>query len=360
MHQRILVTGGAGFVGSAVALAIRRKHPESSVIAVDNLHRRGSELNLPRLREAGVRFVHGDVRDLDDLLSLPQQPELIIECSAEPSVLAGYGGSPEYLVRSNLFGCFNCLEFARRCSSDFIFVSTSRVYPIALLNQLRYTEQESRFVLAPEQVLPGVSAAGISEDFPLDGARSLYGMTKLGAELMVEEYSDAYGINSIIDRCGLITGPWQMGKSDQGVVVLWLAAHYFSRPLSYIGYGGRGKQVRDFLHVDDFCDLVMRQMEQFSLYQGKRFNVGGGVSGSISLRELTALCAEVTGRTVQIGSEPATRKADVPIYITDCGRVSAVEGWTPKRDARSTLRDILDWIQAHERELRPLLVPENG
>jgi CDP-paratose 2-epimerase len=360
MHQRILVTGGAGFVGSAVALAIRKKHPESTVMALDNLHRRGSELNLPRLREASVQFVHGDVRDLNDLLSLPLEPELIVECSAEPSVLAGYGGSPQYLVRSNLFGCFNCLELARRCSSDFIFVSTSRVYPIALLNQLRYTEQESRFVLTPEQALPGVSSSGINEDFPLDGARSLYGMTKLGAELMVEEYSDAYGINSIIDRCGLITGPWQMGKSDQGVVVLWLAAHYFGRPLEYIGYGGRGKQVRDFLHVDDFCDLVLRQAEQFSLYQGRRFNVGGGVSCSISLRELTALCAEVTGRTVPIGSEPATRKADVPIYITDCARVSAVEGWTPKRDARSTLRDILEWIQTHERDLRPLLVPENG
>ena len=360
MHRRILVTGGAGFIGSAVALAIQKKHPDSSVIALDNLHRRGSELNLPRLRDAGVRFVHGDVRDVNDLLSLPEEPELIVECSAEPSVLAGYCGSPQYLVASNLFGCFNCLELARRCSSDFIFISTSRVYPIALLNQLRYTEQESRFVLTAKQVLPGVSAAGISEDFPLDGARSLYGMTKLGAELMVEEYSDAYGINSIIDRCGLITGPWQMGKSDQGLVVLWLAAHYFGRPLSYIGYGGKGKQVRDFLDVDDFCDLVLRQVEQFSLYKGSRFNVGGGVSGSVSLLELTALCSEVTGRTVPIGSEPATRKADVPIYITDSRRVSAVEGWTPKRDARSTLRDILDWIQTHERELRPLLVAENG
>ena len=151
-----------------------------------------------------------------------------------------------------------------------------------------------------------------------------------------------------------------MGKSDQGLVVLWLAAHYFGRPLTYIGYGGRGKQVRDFLHVDDFCDLVLWQVEQFALYKGRRFNVGGGVSGSVSLLELTALCAEVTGRAVPIGSEPATRKADVPIYITDCGRVSAVEGWIPKRDARSTLRDILEWIQTHERELRPLLVPENG
>jgi CDP-paratose 2-epimerase len=359
MHQRVLVTGGAGFVGSAVALAIRTKHPGTSVVAFDNLRRRGSELNLERLREAGVQFVHGDVRNLNDLISLPLGPDLIVECSAEPSVLAGYGGSPQYLVDSNLFGCFNCLELARRYSSDFLFVSTSRVYPIALLNQLRYTEQASRFVLSGDQVLAGVSAAGINEDFPLDGARSLYGMTKLGAELMVEEYADAYGIRTIIDRCGLLTGPWQMGKSDQGLVVLWMAAHYFGRPLSYIGYGGTGKQVRDLLHVDDFCDLVLRQAEQFPLYQGKRFNVGGGVSGSVSLRELTALCAEISGRTIPIAGEPETRKADVPIYITDSARVSAVEGWKPRRDASATLRDILEWIKAHERELRPLLAPDS-
>src|SRR5271165_6240629 len=109
IHQRILVTGGAGFVGSSVALALKRSHPQTRVTAFDNLHRRGSELNLARLREAGVAFVHGDIRSLADLAGLAMQPDLIVECSAEPSAQAGYGGSPAYLIDTNLIGCYHCL-----------------------------------------------------------------------------------------------------------------------------------------------------------------------------------------------------------------------------------------------------------
>ena len=234
--------------------------------ALDNLRRRGSELNLPRLREAGVRFVHGDVRRPEDLAELPEAPEAIVECSAEPSAQSGYGGSPEYLVQTNLVGCYNCLELARRAKAAFLFLSTSRVYPAARVNALAFEESGTRFVLSERQAVAGASGQGIGEDFPLEGARSLYGMTKLAAELMIAEYGDAYGVPYVIDRCGLIAGPWQMGKTDQGVVALWMAAHYFKRPLSYIGFGGTGKQVRDILHVDDLCDLVAEQIRHFDRY----------------------------------------------------------------------------------------------
>jgi CDP-paratose 2-epimerase len=180
-------------------------------------------------------------------------------------VLAGYGGSPEYLIHTNLTGCFHCLEIARRAKADFLFVSTSRVYPVALINSLAWDETETRYALRTEQTLPGASQQGIREDFPLDGARSLYGMTKLAGELMVTEYGDAYGVRFVIDRCGLLTGPWQMAKSDQGVIALWVAAHAFNRSLKYIGFGGSGKQVRDFLHIDDFCDLVLDQIVHFAV-----------------------------------------------------------------------------------------------
>ena len=113
-YETVLITGGAGFVGSTLAIAIRHAHPGTSVIAFDNLHRRGSEMNLPRLKRAGARFVHGDVRSLADLAGIRPAPDLIVECSAEPSVLAGYGGSPEYLIQTNLTGCFHCLEIARQ------------------------------------------------------------------------------------------------------------------------------------------------------------------------------------------------------------------------------------------------------
>jgi CDP-paratose 2-epimerase len=129
MVERILITGGAGFVGSNLALAFKRDRPSATVIAFDNLKRRGSELALPRLRAGGVEFMHGDVRSMDDLASAGPA-DILIEASAEPSVHAGYGGDPSYVVHTNLFGAANCLEFARRHGSDFVFLSTSCVYSI--------------------------------------------------------------------------------------------------------------------------------------------------------------------------------------------------------------------------------------
>src|SRR5438067_1090732 len=150
MFTRILVTGGAGFVGASLATAFKKRHPQTAVVAFDNLHRRGSELNLPRLRHAGVDFVHGDVRSKDDLNSLAD-PDLILECSAEPSAQAGYSGSPAYLIETNLIGCFNCLELARRARAALIFISTSRVYPYRRLNALRFIEAETRYSLSADQ-----------------------------------------------------------------------------------------------------------------------------------------------------------------------------------------------------------------
>ena len=110
--MRVLVTGGAGFVGGNLVVALAERHPDWEIVALDNLMRRGSELNLPRLREAGVDFVHGDVREPADL-SAAGPFDAMVECSAEPSVLAGFGDT-SYSVQTNLLGAFNCLERARR------------------------------------------------------------------------------------------------------------------------------------------------------------------------------------------------------------------------------------------------------
>lgn len=351
MYERIVVTGGAGFVGATLAVAFKQRHPETEVIAFDNLRRRGSELNLAKLQNAGVSFVHGDVRSPDDLNSLAK-PDLILECSAEPSAQAGYGGSPAYLIDTNLAGCFHCLELARRSKSAIVFISTSRVYPYRLLNDLRFEEDATRYVLSSDQDLAGASEHGIAEAFPLDGPRSLYGMTKLAAELMVIEYGDAYGLPYVIDRCGLLTGPGQMAKSDQGVIALWMAAHYFKKDLAYIGFGGSGKQVRDFLHVDDLFDAVYEQTGNLDRYGGKIFNLGGGLQNSLSLLETTALCEEITGNRIHFEKRPENRPADVRVYLTDYRLYAGLAGWRPARDARSTLGSIFDWIRAEEGSLR--------
>jgi CDP-paratose 2-epimerase len=344
---RLLITGGAGFVGSNLAVALASRHPEWEIVALDNLYRRGSELNLPRLEEAGVEFVRGDVREPGDLAGLPELTALI-ECSAEPSVMSGTDGDTSYLVHTNLTGAYNCLELARRDGAFLVFLSTSRVYPVEPQVRLKLEEGETRFEIAAEQEVPGVSPAGISERFPLEGARTLYGATKLAAELLIEEYRAGQGVPAVIDRCGVIAGPWQMGKVDQGVFTHWMLAHHFGNPLTYIGFGGEGKQVRDLLHVEDLADLVERQLLDSASWDGRTVNVGGGRECSLSLRETTAICRQLTGNEVPIEPVAETRTGDVPIYLSDCGKLFGLDEWRPRRSAEQVLTDIHDWVAADE------------
>src|ERR1035438_7912426 len=146
--------------------------------------------------------------------------------------MAGTDGATDFLVRTNLLGAYHCLEEAKRHRAQVLFLSTSRVYPVAALNSLAYVEEETRFALLDEQALTGASARGVSEAFPLEGARTLYGASKLCAELLIAEYAESFGLRTVIDRCGVVAGPWQMGKVDQGVFTHWMMAHYFDRPLS--------------------------------------------------------------------------------------------------------------------------------
>jgi CDP-paratose 2-epimerase len=357
MTERILITGGAGFIGSNLALLFKRDRPSATVIALDNLKRRGSELALLRLRAGGVGFVHGDIRSMDDLANVGPA-DIVIEASAEPSVFAGYGGDPNYLVHTNLFGAANCLEYARRHGSDFIFLSTSRVYSIDALRALPLDSNDTRFSLRSGVQQPGVSAVGISESFSLNGHRSLYGTTKLAAELLVEEYRAMYGLRAVINRCGVISGPRQMGKVDQGFVVLWLSRHLFGGSLSYMGFGGHGLQVRDVLHIDDLYDLIIRQLNGLDKYSGSLFNVGGGMARSVSLRELTVMSQKVSGRTIKLGHVPETRAADIPFYVSDCQAVTQATGWTPKRSLDQLLEEVWHWLVDERAQLEPILSQE--
>jgi CDP-paratose 2-epimerase len=351
--MRVLVTGGAGFVGGNLSVALAESHPEWSIVALDNLMRRGSELNLERLREAGVEFMHGDVREPADIAAAGDF-DAMVECSAEPSVLAGFADT-SYSVQTNLVGAFNCLERARQQEAFVIFLSTSRVYPVAPQLELKLEEADTRFELSAEQPVPGSGPAGISEDFPMAGSRTLYGATKLSAEHLIEEYAAAFGLRAVTNRCGVIAGPWQMGKVDQGVFSWWLLSHQFGRRLSYIGYRGSGKQVRDLLHVDDLVELVELQLGEPERWSGVTANVGGGRECSLSLLETTQLCRELTGNEVEIGREPENRPGDVPVYLSDCAKLHSLTSWRPSRRPRDVLADLLAWSTQHEDELRAAL-----
>lgn len=349
--KKFLITGGAGFVGSNLSLALRRVFPTAEIVAMDNLYRRGSDLNVPRLQEAGVRFHRGDVREAN---GFPAGAfDVLIECSAEPSVLAGQDGSPDYVFQTNLVGAYQCLEKARAGKSQIIFLSTSRVYPVATLEAHPWREETTRFAWEDGDG-DGISSQGVAETADLNGARSLYGYTKLSAEQLIEEYRAAYGLKAIVNRCGVIAGPWQFGKVDQGVASLWVLAHHFGRPLSYIGYGGKGKQVRDFLHVDDLCDLIVEQVLDFDSWEGWLGNVAGGLANSASLCELTALCEEVTGKHIPIKPVPENRPFDLRLFIGDCTKLFARTAWRPRRDVTCIIRDIHSWVKEHEAELAKL------
>jgi CDP-paratose 2-epimerase len=351
--MRILVTGGAGFIGAHLCLALREQVPGAQVTALDNLKRRGSELALSRLRRGGVAFLHGDVRAPDDL-EAAGPVDLLIECSAEPSVHAGYGASPGYVVQTNLNGLVNCLEHLRRHGGDLIFLSSSRVYPIAALRALPLTQIGDRLALAPAAHGAGWTEHGIGEDFPLAGSRSLYGATKLAAELLIEEYAALYGLRATIDRCGVVAGPWQMGKVDQGFVALWMARHVYGGALRYSGFGGEGLQVRDVLHVDDLADLIVAQAQTMPAHAGAVQNVGGGGGCATSLRELTRLCEHISGNRIAITQDATTRAADIPYYVGDCRALSARCAWRPSRTLPDIAEDIHRWLLEERRWLEPL------
>ena len=196
---------------------------------------------------------------------------------------------------------------------------------------------------------------GVSEKLSLNGARSFYGTTKLSSEMFIQEYAAFYGLKAAITRFGVIAGPRQMGKTDQGVVTLWMAKHYWNQSLKYIGYGGEGKQVRDLLHVDDVVKLIDLQIHQIEKFEGKIYNVGGGIENSASLLEMTSICEKITGNKIKIASEVETRTADLRIYITDNSLIEKEIGWKPTKNVEQIFTDIFHWIKENENHLEPIL-----
>lgn len=352
--MKIVVTGGAGFVGSTLCLQLKDNYPSYDIVAFDNLKRRGSELNLADFQKRGIPFFHGDIRNNEDLSALGNF-DVLIEASAEPSVTAGLDSDPTYVINNNLYGSINCFNACLKNNAKLIFLSTSRVYPIETIEKANYIEESTRFSFDVNQTQTGISNKGISEKLSLEGARSFYGTTKLSSEMFIQEYAAFYGLKAAITRFGVIAGPRQMGKTDQGVVTLWMAKHYWNQSLKYIGYGGEGKQVRDLLHVDDVVKLIDLQIHQIEKFEGKIYNVGGGIENSASLLEMTSICEKITGNKIKIGSEVETRTADLRIYITDNSLIEKEIGWKPTKSVEQIFTDIFHWIKENENHLEPIL-----
>jgi len=354
---RILITGGAGFVGSE--LAVRFSEKNHRVVVMDNLVRRGSETNLERLARHGVEFVHGDVRNPEDFENLPAGIEFICDVSAQPSVVSGYR-NPVFDLTNNSLGVIRVLEFARNHRCPLIFFSTNRVYLVNKLLELPRREAETRIEWDPDacNTLPATRRPlgfdpihGVSEDLAVDGGlRTVYGLSKLIADLSCQEYAHSFDMPVVINRFGVIAGTGQFAKLDQGWVVWWAIAHYFKLPLKYIGWNG--KQVRDVLFLDDVCALVELQMSQMNRFRGDIFNLGGGAANSLSLREGTRLLEKKLGHGTNISVEDTVRKGDLPIYFTDNRKAAAQLHWKPAVSLEQGFDKILDWIGGNEDALR--------
>jgi len=341
--KNILISGICGFVGSELALGLRRAG--HSVAGFDNFSRPGSELNQPRLESAGVSFFRGDVRCEDDLAAV-RGIDWVIDAAANPSVLAGVDGKTgsRELLEHNLWGTVNLLELCKREAAGLILLSTSRVYSIAGLGGLPLSEREGAFTL--DEQVAAAGPKGIREDFSTSAPISLYGASKLASEQIALEYGSAFGFPVWVNRCGVMAGAGQFGKPDQGIFSFWIHSWAAGAPLKYIGFGGSGHQVRDCLHPSDLLGLILRQLEcQDSGTQIPRIvNVGGGRDSAVSLRQLSEWCAREFGpRDVAIDRSP--RPFDLPWVVLDASLCRADWDWSPRR----SVWEICGEIAAHAR-----------
>jgi CDP-paratose 2-epimerase len=340
--MKVLISGICGFVGSHLARHLMESFENISVVGVDNLARSGSETNRISLKRAGVQLHHGDIRMASDLEALPIT-DWVIDAAAQPSVLAGRDGktSSRQLLEHNLLSTINLLEYCRSARAGFILLSSSRVYSIPALTQLALRVESSAFALDQKQCLsPGVSAAGVDEDFSTHAPVSLYGATKLASERLAQEYAAGFHVPVWINRCGVMAGAGQFGTAEQGIFSYWIHAHASRRPLKYLGFGGHGYQVRDALHPRDLARMVGLQLRTSGA--GALLNVSGGRANSMSLSQLTTWCDQRFGphQPVADGSE---RPYDVPWLILDSSKAISNTAWQPQ----VSLEEILDEIAKH-------------
>lgn len=345
--MRILVTGACGFVGSTLIRGWVREG-RHEIVGIDNFIRPGSEHNRDELRRLGVRLFHGDIRIASDLGSLPRA-DAVVDAAANPSVLAGVDGqsSSRQLVEHNLYGTVNVLEYCRRHGAAFVMLSTSRVYSIRALSQLPVDVAGDQFVLSSTLSLPsGVGPAGVAETFTTAAPVSLYGATKLASEQLALEYGETFGLPVWINRCGVLAGAGQFGRADQGIFSFWINSWLRRRALKYLGFEGRGWQVRDCLHPEDLLPLVEAQLAAATGPQPRVVNLSGGIDSACSLARLSAWCRDRIGEHF-VESSLESRRFDIPWMVLDPSLARKVWDWRPSRPLDSILDEILAHALAH-------------
>ncbi|MGE0756563.1 MAG: NAD-dependent epimerase/dehydratase family protein [Pirellulaceae bacterium] len=349
--MRILVTGCCGFVGSRLLASLTRFRTEGraeiELLGMDNISRPGSELNRQLAQSHCQRFWHGDLRMASDLEPLPRV-DWVIDASANPSVLAGGAGqaTSRQLMENNLLATLNLLEFCKQHQAGFVLISSSRVYSVPAMRQIRLQAVDDQLKPQADELGRGYSAEGLTEEFSTEPPLSLYGASKLASETLALEYAAAFGFPIWVDRCGLLAGAGQFGRSDQGIVAFWIHSWFERRPLRYIGFEGLGRQVRDCLHPEDLAELIWLQMTHRPGTARRVFNVAGGSSHRFSLAELSRWCAARWGQR-DVGREPADRPGDVPWLILDSRPAREAFAWQPRISRHEIFEQIAQHAEQH-------------
>ena len=339
--MKILITGGCGFVGSNIGIYLKKKLKKAEIWSLDNLMRRGSTQNRIRLKNYNIKNLNVNIEKYSKIKILPKF-DLIIDCCAEPAIEVSKK-EPDRVFNTNLVGTFNILKKCAKDKANIIFLSSSRVYSIEKLRKLVKNLNLKKPLKINKK---------IDERFETEAASSLYGFTKLASEKLIKEFFFENKLKYIINRFGVIAGPWQFGKQDQGFVPLWIAKHIIKKKLSYIGFGGRGNQVRDIIHIDDVCQIVLLQIKNLKKIYNKTFNIGGGPKNTVSLKNLTSKCQIITNNKIKIGKIPKTSIFDIPYYVTNNNKIIKFYKWSPNKSINLIIKDIYTWLTTNKLMLK--------
>jgi CDP-paratose 2-epimerase len=331
----ILITGGAGFVGTNLAKRLAREGIQVRIL--DSLARAGSEQNIAWLHEHfpdQIEFFRADVRDRNAVAAALERVNHVYHFAAQVAVTTSLL-DPREDFEINAGGTMNLLEAARACDKppSIAYSSTNKVY--GGLGDIEVQPIGKRYVPTDERV----RARGVGEARSLD-FHSPYGCSKGAADQYVLDYARSFGLRTVVLRMSCIYGPHQHGNEDQG----WVA-HFARRALtdSPVTIYGDGKQVRDVLFVEDLIDAFERARASIDTLSGRAFNIGGGTQNTLSVLELIEHVERITDRKMQI-SRDAWRVGDQRYYVSDISAFYRATGWQAQTNVTSGLKALCEWF----------------
>ncbi len=343
--MKILVTGGAGLVGSHCAEFFAQNNSKNKVIVLDNLMRsqifgydkQSVEFNWNYLKKfKNIQRIKGDVRnDKDVSRAIGKGVDVIIHTAGQPGVPSSVR-MPKEDFSINAFGTLNVLEAARKKSRNtvIIYCSTNKVYG-ENVDKIPLIEKEKRYVY---DGIKGVSEA-MSTDLT---GHTPYGVSKLVGDLYVQEYSYIYKMKTGVFRMSCTTGTRQFGFEDQGWVAWFIIATLFNKPITIYG---NGKQVRDMLYVDDLVNAFNLFIKS-DLKRGL-FNIGGGPLNTISLLEFLDELELLTGKRPKVNFSD-WRPSDQKVYITDTSKLEKALNWKITTNVKDGIRKLAVWVEENE------------